>query len=75
MAAKKRTYRDEGVDPRHAMAMTYDAFDKYNAGHLQSEYESKLNNVSGPGEALALSGEYSRKAREHFQAGHDGAKA
>lgn len=73
--AKKKTYRDEGVDPRHSIARTYDYFDKYNAGHLQSEYEEKLNNVSGPGEAMALSGDYRRKALQHFEAGHDGAKA
>jgi hypothetical protein len=73
--AKKKTYRNEGVDPRHSIAMTYDSFDKHGAGHLQKEYEEKLNNVSGPGEAMALSSDYRRMAREHFEAGHDGAKA
>jgi hypothetical protein len=75
MAAKKKTYRDEGVDPRHSIAMTYDAFHRLGANHLQKEYEDKLNNVSGPGEAMALSSQYRRMARDHFDAGHDGAKA
>ena len=36
--AKKKTYRNEGVDPRHSNAMTYDSFDRHGAGHLQKEY-------------------------------------
>jgi hypothetical protein len=62
-------------DPRIHIAGAYDAFSKYNAGHLQSEFEDKLNNVNGPDEAIMLSGQYKRKARAHFDAGHDGAKA
>ena len=72
--AKKKISRDLGLDPRHSIAMTYDAFDKYKAGHLQGEYEDKLNKVEGPNEAISLSGEYRRKAREHFESGHDGAR-
>lgn len=76
MAKKKITRNmNEGVDARHDIAMTYDAFDRYKAGHLQSEYEDKLNNVEGPFEAVKLSHEYRRKAREHFDSGHDGARS
>ena len=73
--AKSRARMADYSDPRTHIAGAYDAFSKYDAGHLQPEFEEKLNNVNGPDEAIMLSGQYRRKAREHFQAGHDGAKA
>lgn len=73
--AKSRARMVDYSDPRTHIAGAYNAFDKYNAGHLQSEFEEKLNNVNGPDEAIMLSGQYQRKAREHFQTGHDGARA
>ena len=72
--AKSRARMADYSDPRTHIAAAYDAFSKYNAGHLQSEYEDKLNNVDGPNEAIRLSGQYQRKAREHFESGHDGAR-
>jgi hypothetical protein len=62
-------------DPRMAIAGAYDDMKKYKAEHLIPEFEDKLNNIEGPGQAFSLSGSYSRKAKEHFDAGHDGAKA
>jgi len=72
--AKSRARMVDYSDPRTHIVGAYDAFDKYNAGHLKSEFEEKLNNVSGPDEAISLSGKYRRMARAHFEAGHEGAR-
>ena len=62
-------------DPRMAISGAYQDMKKYNAEHLIPEFEEKLNNVDGPNGAFSLSGSYSRMAKAHFDAGHDGAKA
>ena len=72
--ARKKTYDRDFGDPRFAIARAYEDMGTYKARHLQPEFESKLNEVSGPREALMLSAEYSRKAREHFEAGQNGAR-
>lgn len=61
-------------DPRMAIAGAYNDMEKYGAHHLIPEFEARLND-SDPMRAFAISNTYSRKAREHFEAGHDGAKA
>lgn len=62
-------------DPRMAISYAYQDMEKYGAHHLIPEFEEKLNNVDGPNGAFSLSGSYSRMAKAHFDAGHDGAKA
>ena len=63
------------MDPRYAIAGAYDDMKKYKAEHLIPEFEEKLNNADGPNRAFSISGTYSRMAKAHFEAGHDGAKA
>ena len=48
---------------------------KYGAEHLIPEFEEKLDNADGPMHAFSIAGTYSRKAKEHFDAGHDGARS
>ena len=75
--AKKKTSESmmRSSDPRMAISGAYQDMKKYNAEHLIPEFEEKLNNVDGPNRAFTLSGTYSRLAKAHFDAGHDGAKA
>lgn len=72
---ERREWRRRASDPRHAIAGAYDDMRKYNAEHLKPEFEEKLNNVDGPNGAFSLSGQYSRMAKAHFEAGHNGARA
>ena len=62
------------MDPRMAIGGAYDDMKKYGAEHLVPEFEEKLNN-SDPMRAFSIAGTYSRMAKAHFEAGHDGAKA
>ena len=71
---KKKTYDRDMGDPRFAIARAYDSMERNKAHHLIPEFETKLNQVGGPNDAIRLSTEYSRKAREHFESGHDGAR-
>ena len=76
---KKRKKMSESMlrasDPRFAIAGAYNDMKKYGAEHLIPEFEEKLDNADGPMHAFSIAGTYSRKAKEHFDAGHDGARS
>lgn len=61
-------------DPRSALAGAYSDMKKYGAEHLIPEFEEKLNNLDSPHRAFSLAGSYSRMAKAHFDAGHEGAR-